>query len=289
MTVAQRKPQRPRPKLSVPTTLAYRIRTFGRIRNQPYHSTHGTHGADAMLTVVRSGRGYYLRGAQRMEVTAGMVGLVLPSELSGEDVGILMADPDDPYDHDYCRFAGQQAMTAVQRIIKLHDHQPFFHPQHSAMIIDLSQQMNSQFHHHIDFSQRPDERPPTPMEGLLACLLAVLEMPDEPRGDEKGITASQLRRYLHDTLAQPLSLDHMAEHFGISKEHLCRVAKTQLGMTIGMQAEQFKVDWACVLLRQEEMVIAEVARRVGYVDPLYFSKVFRKQMGASPRQWRQTK
>jgi AraC-like DNA-binding protein len=286
MPVAQRKPQRPRPKLSVPTTLAYRIRTFGRIRNQPYHSTHGTHGADAMLTVVRSGRGFYLRGPQRMEVTAGMVGLVLPSDISGSDVGILMADPDDPYDHDYCRFAGEQAMAAVWRILALHDNQPFFHSQQSAGMIDIVQQMNSLFHRHIDFSQQPDSRPPTPMEGLLACGLAMLEMPDESRGDEKGITAAQLRRYLHDNLAQPLSLDHMADYFAISKEHLCRIAKPCLGMTIGMQAEQLKVDWACVLLRQKDMSIAEVARRVGYVDPLYFSKVFRKQMGLSPRQWR---
>ena len=125
------------------------------------------------------------------------------------------------------------------------------------------------------------------MEGLLACLLAVLESAEPVVGDEKNLSADRLYRYLHDHMAQPLSLDHMAEAFGVSKEHLCRVAKTVLGMTIVNQAEQIKIDWATVLLHQPELSIADVARRVGYVDPLYFSKVFRKHMGASPRQWRQ--
>ena len=281
MAKARIKPHRSRPKVSVPTQLAYRIRTFGRIRNQPYHSTHGTHGNDLMLTVVRAGRGTYLQGTDRIDVLPGMVGMVLP----GDDVGILMADADDPYDHVYCRFAGDQAMAVAGRILKRYDGQPFFDPQQSQMVMQLIQQMLSLHHRHINESQQSDSHPPTPMEGLLACLLAVLEQPDVSV-EGKGLNAAQLRRYLHDHLAEPLSLDHMADYFRISKEHLCRVAKTALGMTIGSQAAQLKIDWACVLLHQQKMSITEVGRRVGYLDPLYFSKVFRKQMGVSPRQWR---
>ncbi|MAX25317.1 MAG: hypothetical protein CMJ19_12525 [Phycisphaeraceae bacterium] len=287
MSKARLKPNRPRPKVSVPTELAYRVRTFGWIHDQPYHSTHGTHGDDVMLTVVRSGRGFYLRGKDRIEVTGSMVGLVLPQSVTDQDVGILMADPDEPYNHDYCRFAGHQAVDAAKRILQAHDQQPFFKPQSIAQVLDLMRQMRGYRVRHTDVSQQSDSRPPSPMEGLLACLLAVLESAEPVVGDEKNLSADRLYRYLHDHMAQPLSLDHMAEAFGVSKEHLCRVAKTVLGMTIVNQAEQIKIDWATVLLHQPELSIADVARRVGYVDPLYFSKVFRKHMGASPRQWRQ--
>lgn len=288
MSKAHFKPRRSRPKQALPTTLAYRIRTFGWIRNQPYHSTHGTHGDDAMLTVVRSGRGIYLRGSEKIDVVRGMVGLVLPRSVTGEDVGILMTDPDDPYDHDYCRFAGNQAMQTVRRILRANDNQPFFYPQHLPLLIDVMQQMRDQYHHHTDFSQQPDSRPPTLMEGMLASALAVLEMPEQACENQSSMSATMLRRYLQDHLAQPLSLDHMAEDFGVSKEHLCRVARQVLGTTLLTLAEQIKIDWATVLLHQPEMSIAEVGRRVGYVDGLYFSKVFRKQTGMSPRKWRQS-
>jgi AraC-like DNA-binding protein len=288
MAKAKFKPQRTRPKQSIPTVMAYRLRTFGWIRNQPYHSTHGTHGDDVMLTVVRSGRGFYLHDNERSEVVGGMVGLVLPQSITGQDVGILMADPDDPYDHDYCRFAGHQAIASVKRILAANDGHAFFFPKHMSQILDLMQQMRSFRERHSDMSQQVDTRPPTPMEGLLACTLAVLEMPEHESEDEKNLSATKLRRYLHDHMAQPLSLDRMAEHFTVSKEHLCRVAKSVLGVTLVTVAEQIKIDWATVLLHQPELSIADVARRVGYVDPLYFSKVFRKHMGASPRQWRET-
>ncbi len=241
-----------------------------------------------MLTVVRSGRGFYLQDAQRIEVTGGMVGLVLPQSISGKDVGVLMADPDDPYDHDYCRFAGHQAMDVVRRILKANDNKPFFTPKHLPQIFDLMQQMRRYRERHSDLSQDSDDRPPTPMEGLLACVLAVLELPEFEKEDESNLSAGRLHRYLHDHIAAPLSLDRMSEDFGVSKEHLCRVAKQVLGVTLVTLAEQIKMDWATVLLHQPALSIADVARRVGYVDPLYFSKVFRKHMGVSPRQWRST-
>ncbi len=242
-----------------------------------------------MLTVVRSGRGFYLCGSQRIEVVGGMVGLVLPQSVTGQEVGILMADPDEPYDHDYCRFAGTQALASVKRIVDRHGGLPFFKPTVMPQVIDLMRQMRGFRDRHTDLSQQPDSRPPTPMEGLLAGVLAVLEMPEPACDDEKKINAANLRRYLQDHMAQALSLDQMADHFDVTKEHLCRVAKRELGQTLLTVAEQLKIDWATVLLLQPEISIAEVGRRVGYVDPLYFSKVFRKHMGISPRQWRATR
>jgi AraC-like DNA-binding protein len=47
-----------------------------------------------------------------------------------------------------------------------------------------------------------------------------------------------------------------------------------------------KMDWACILLAESHLNISEVARRVGYEDAFYFSKVFKTHLGLSPRAWK---
>ena len=78
----------------------------------------------------------------------------------------------------------------------------------------------------------------------------------------------------------------MAEHFAVSKPHLCRTAKRLLGQPLHEAWTQLKIEWARVLLAEPTLSVKQVARRVGYADPLYFSKVFRKLTGRPPSQAR---
>ena len=84
----------------------YRVRTAGCIDRQRWHSTPGTRGPDAMLTVVLAGRGLYRCGAGEIRVGPGMVGMVV-----AHPAGVLRADPSDPYLHWYCRFGGAFALA----------------------------------------------------------------------------------------------------------------------------------------------------------------------------------
>jgi AraC-like DNA-binding protein len=264
--------QRPVP---VPTHLPYRIRTAGRINRDAFHSTRGTHHDDVMLTAVAAGRGVYLHGGQRQILKAGMIGLVFPSK----DTGILMADTEDPYDHFYCRFAGELGIATARRIASRHE-APFFACDQLAEVLRLMEQIRL-LHDHLH-ETNSDQL--TPAEGLLAYLLAWLESRIKPAA--RQLSATALQAYLADHLSEPTDLNRISAHFSVSKSHLCRVARRELGQTVLEAAEMIKMDWACVLLREVELPIKSVARRVGYKDPLYFSRVFRRRIGTSPREWR---
>ena len=265
---------RPRP---APTQLPYRIRSAGMIDRQAMHSTRGTHHSDAMLTLVTAGRGFYHCGGRREVVSAGSIGLVLP----GIDPGILMADPDDPYRHYYCRFAGDLALAVAERVRR---GRPAFwsaeDPEALAAILDELVAWHRRGPAVV--GDEPDT--PTPAEAVLAKLLAVLQFPAST--PNRSITAASLRRYLTDRLSEPLVLETMAEDLAVSVSHLCRVAKRELGRTLGQEAQAIKVEWAQVLLQESSLSVKEVAARVGYRDPLYFSRVFRRVVGSSPSAWR---
>lgn len=263
---------------SPPTRLPFRIRTLGRVTNQPYHATAGTYHDDAMLSVVRSGAGFYHRGAQRERVQRGFVGVVLPSA----DPGLLLADVDDPYDHYYCRFAGREALRMARAIVAAHGGRSFFPFQRWLEVAGVLDAMLSLDRHAAP--AHPDWM--TPTEGELARLLSLLLL--LPASSESRLSAEALRRYLLDHVAEPFELARVAEHFGVSRFHLSRRAKTLLGERLEAASRRLKLELALSLLgvTEPELSVADVARRVGYDDPLYFSRVFRRHVGMSPSHYR---
>lgn len=268
-----------------PTALPLRVRTLGRVREQPYHSTPGTHHDDAMLTIVLAGRGRYLWPGGSVAVGAGMVGLVLPDAAGG--VGVLMAEPDDPYDHLYCRFAGHEALAMARRVAGAHGGRRWaMHhawEEMAAVLLRVLARGGA-------VQPRADDGRMERADAVLAEALTLLEAP--PPSHEPGRaappTAEQLLAFLYDHIADPTDLDAMARHFGYSKPHLCRLAKRALGQTLQRAWEHARLERARVLLAQRGLPITHIARRVGYPDPAYFTNVFKRRTGQSPSAYRRS-
>jgi AraC family transcriptional regulator of arabinose operon len=267
---------------SAPTRLPFRIRTLGRVRAQPYHATAGTYHDDAMLTVVRAGRGLYCRGGDVQQVTTGFVGLVLPSS----DPGLLMADPEAPYDHYFCRFAGHEALRMARAAVTLHDGARFFSWRRWPEAVTLCESMlalerQTKGAAHAEWMSQT--------EGELAALLSLFVA--APLADEPDLREATLRRYLTDHISEPFDLDTMARHFRVSRFHLSRKGRALLGEPLGVVSRRLRLELSRSLLDATllDLSVGEVARRVGFEDPLYFSKVFRRSEGMSPSEYRQSR
>ena len=270
------------------TRLAYRVSTLGRIQHVSSHATPGTHYQDAMLTVILGGKGYYVRQGTTLTVTAGMVGLVLPPPLPNpssqgslqNSVGLLMADIDDPYDHLYCRFGGREAMRQARQIAKRLGSARFASLDVWRDVADVLLRALTLGPRH-----RPRERD-EPMRQDASLLEALSLLLNPPMTDARQLTVARLRLYMEEHLCEPANLDVVADHFAVSKAHLCREAKRLLGRPLHESWTQLKMEWADVLLREPTLSVKQVAHRVGFADPLYFSKVFKRHVGVSPKQRR---
>ena len=60
-------------------------------------------------------------------------------------------------------------------------------------------------------------------------------------------------------------------------------------MTLTKYIEKQRIEKACSLLSTFDMSVSEVAGEVGYLDSNYFSKVFSKQMGLTPTEYKKFK
>ena len=250
----------------------FAVRTAGHIFNQPRHSTPGTRQNDVMLTVFLAGRGSYHLDGRQLEVAPGMVGLVPPGH-----PGILMADPRDPYDHFYCRFGGGYAHRLAAEIREAHGGARFFPEERSGEVAELLRRMGRL--HRAELPARMGEP-----ELLLARALVLLSGAPEPPGG-RALTSAALEHHLREHVSEPFDLAAVAGHFGVSRTSLCRAARKLCGKTAQELAEAVKIEWAATLLASGAVNVSEAARRVGYEDPFYFSRVFRRRTGAAPRDW----
>jgi AraC family transcriptional activator of pobA len=87
-------------------------------------------------------------------------------------------------------------------------------------------------------------------------------------------------------LAEPLSLRDVAHELGMTPGHLTTVVRRRTGRTVQEWIIERRMAEARSLLSDTELSVSEIARRVGMSDPGYFSRLFRRTHGTSPRQWR---
>lgn len=83
------------------------------------------------------------------------------------------------------------------------------------------------------------------------------------------------------------SIAEMAEMVGLSRTRLSHLFKNETGESYPEYVERRRMELAQDQLRMTGRTVAEIARRVGYDDPLYFSRRFKHVCGASPRAWRE--
>ncbi|OBF86026.1 AraC family transcriptional regulator [Mycobacterium sp. 852002-51163_SCH5372311] len=85
---------------------------------------------------------------------------------------------------------------------------------------------------------------------------------------------------------QPLSLRDVARELGMTPGHLTTVVRRRTGRTVQEWIVERRMAEARGLLSETDLPVAEVARRVGVPDPGYFSRLFTRAHGISPRNWR---
>lgn len=93
-------------------------------------------------------------------------------------------------------------------------------------------------------------------------------------------------RILRTSGARDLDIRQIARTVGTSVSHLHRLFKDALGTSPLRYAREHLIAQAKDSLSNTTLPCQEIAKRLGYDDPLYFSAVFKRIAGVSPREFR---
>ncbi|MDA3850584.1 MAG: response regulator [Spirochaetaceae bacterium] len=88
--------------------------------------------------------------------------------------------------------------------------------------------------------------------------------------------------YIAEFYDQQLQLSGVAEECSVSGSYLSRLFSEHMDITFIDYVNRYRVNQAVSLLKEKNISIKEAAYEVGYQDPNYFSRIFRKIMGFSP-------
>lgn len=250
----------------------YRLKTVKRL---PTWRPKGR--LDYQLLYIVSGKGhFYFHGEDRV-VYAGRMVLIQPRqeqryEYFGED------KPEVYWVH----FTGSDVKN-ILRSYNIPMDDPIFYSGASSTYSYLFKEMIHEL-----------QNCKTGYEDLLAMYLRqIFLLVQRTRQEERPTVSTYIqeemefaRRYFNEHYNEPISIQEYAESRNMSVCYFQRNFKQIVKHTPMQYLLTIRVNNAASLLETTDYSMAEIAAIVGYEDPLYFSRLFRKIMGVSPRDYR---
>ncbi len=93
----------------------------------------------------------------------------------------------------------------------------------------------------------------------------------------------QTMAYIHENYAGTVTRSELAAHVGLSERYLTQCFRRETGLTPIKYLNRYRIRQARIFLERDQMNVTEVAFAVGFTDPNYFARVFRDEIGISPR------
>jgi two-component system response regulator YesN len=106
------------------------------------------------------------------------------------------------------------------------------------------------------------------------------------RLDGRSQLVKQVNQYMETHMSTDISLQVIADYVRFNPAYLSKIYKLETGEGISEFAHRLRMDKALHLLKQHQLKIYEITEILGYQNPQYFSKLFKKEYGCTPQEYR---
>ena len=96
----------------------------------------------------------------------------------------------------------------------------------------------------------------------------------------------QILDYIRLNLYSRIRLEDIADRFGYNKNYISQLFTKKLGVCFSTYVTQARIESAKRLLGGSPLSIAEIAERCGFTDEMYFHRIFKRETGMTPTEYR---
>lgn len=122
--------------------------------------------------------------------------------------------------------------------------------------------------------------------GILFMLISRFLTLATPKAEVKDSRIHQTLNFIRKNIGRRIDIGEMASKACMSKDHFIRVFKNETGETPNAYFTHRKMERAELMLITTDLPINRIADMLGYEDYSYFIRMFRKKVGTTPQQYR---
>jgi len=101
------------------------------------------------------------------------------------------------------------------------------------------------------------------------------------------IIVEKAKNIINQRYVSPMGVKDIADEMGLNPNYLGHVFKGSTNLSINDYINQVRINKAKNLLKHSDLLIYQVSDRIGFNDPQYFSTVFKKIVGISPKEYKE--
>lgn len=127
------------------------------------------------------------------------------------------------------------------------------------------------------------------LEAMGEYLCAQFSDPESEQAGAVNHKFHEMLHYIDNHYAEDLFLKELCNQFFINMSYCCELFRKVTDMTFSQYITNLRIKKACELLQNNGLSIAAVCERVGYNDYFYFNKVFKRNIGCTPSEYRKSR
>lgn len=121
--------------------------------------------------------------------------------------------------------------------------------------------------------------------GILQILISKF-IPTINYNDENATRIDATLKYINDNITKKITVKELAQQHHLHETYFSETFKKVLGVTPQQYIINKRISYAMMLLSNSQRSINEIAAMLDFDDPMYFSRIFKKKTGFSPRDFR---
>ncbi|WP_339320422.1 response regulator [Paenibacillus sp. FSL R10-2734] len=124
---------------------------------------------------------------------------------------------------------------------------------------------------------------------LQSYVSSALQQMREQREEQTLTVLDRAKQYIQERFTDDLSLEDVADFVHLNPHYFSKIFKQQCGETFIDYVTRLRIEKAILLMNTRKLSLKEVCFEVGYKDPNYFSRVFKKITGVAPTWYKDEK
>lgn len=232
-----------------------------------------------IIHYILDGKGIYKVGDKVYNLEKNQGFLICPGDLTYYE-----ADKDNPWTYIWVAFNGIKSIQYL-KYANLSNKNLIFESPHNEKLKDYVLDM-------LKINKIRSNCDELKLQGLLYLFLSTISESIDNNMSEITDVSSDLYieksiDFINNNFTNNIKVTDIANYVGLNRSYLSSLFKKSLNLSPQEFLLKFRMNKAYELLKNPKLSVGDVSRSVGYMDPLTFSKTFKKYSGYSPKQYRE--